>query len=80
MTRAAPAVACALASCIAQPDPPAPCSVYRPDGVNSDYVDVEPWRSQPRRAVYTESDLHLREFLRDTSRKHQSRVSRVRAA
>jgi hypothetical protein len=43
-------------------------------------VDVEPWRSQPRRAVYTESDLHLREFLRDTSRKHPARVSRYRAA
>jgi hypothetical protein len=43
-------------------------------------VEVEPWRTQPRRTIYTEADLHLREFLSDTSRKYPARASRVRAA
>jgi hypothetical protein len=32
-------------------------------------IDVEPWRTARRREQYTEADLHVREFLLDTSRR-----------
>jgi hypothetical protein len=32
-------------------------------------VDVEPWRTPARQTIYTESDLHVRQFFPDVSRK-----------
>lgn len=32
-------------------------------------VEMEPWRESRARSVYTERDLHLRQFFRDTSRR-----------
>lgn len=32
-------------------------------------VDVEPWRSGARRGLYTEADLHTRQFFHDASRR-----------
>ena len=41
-------------------------------------VDVQPWRSTARPTSYTESDLHSRQFFRDTSRRYLVRnVSRA---
>jgi len=34
-----------------------------------DGIDVEPWRARRTRATYTDDDLHLRQFLRETSRR-----------
>jgi hypothetical protein len=41
-------------------------------------VDVQPWRQSARRTVFTEADLHARQFFRDTSRRYLVRnVSRA---
>lgn len=34
-------------------------------------IDVEPWRTARRREVYTETDLHVRQFMLDTSRRYE---------
>jgi hypothetical protein len=43
-------------------------------------VAVEPWRDATPRASYTERDLHVRQFLRGTSRKLDTRSREIRAA
>lgn len=42
-------------------------------------VQVEPWTAPPRQAVYTEEHLHIRRFMRDTSR-HLLKREPARAA
>jgi len=43
-------------------------------------VDVEPWREPAPRALFTEDDLHVRQFLRATSRKVAIEKRQERAA
>jgi hypothetical protein len=43
-------------------------------------VPVQPWSDKPRRSVYSEDDLHLRQFMRDTSRAVNGKGRREAAA
>ncbi len=36
-------------------------------------VEVQPWRPGARRTVYTDADLHIRQFFHDASRRYQLR-------